>query len=194
MTASTISDCIAVVALVVSAAPAVAQAPTSGIYRTAADFAAQRLSWEGDCRSSSHKLKLHNNLVRPYVDIENEKETKRLLKMEIYGARTCSGREYRFADNRDYEVRERGPIPIYTFRVRAGKYGRPLVYFFSAGSDGTVQQLKMDNLRRAFSDHPTFLEAIDKTFSSDNELHRFDASKKTFAINGLWLASAPPKP
>ena len=186
--------CGVMLALGVSAVTTSAQTRTSGIYMSAADYAAQRLSWEGDCQSSSNKLNLHNVLVRPYVDVSNERENKRFLKMEIYGARTCSGREYRFGDDRDYEVRERGPIPIYTFRVRSGKYGRPEVYFFSAGPAGTVQQLKKDNLKRAFSENPRFLEALEKTFSSDSKLNRFDDSHKMFVINRLWLALAAPEP
>ena len=179
--------CVAVVAL--STLPGLAAAPmhTSGIYMNATDYAERRLSLEGDCQSASQKLELHDVLRKPYLDITHGGEKRRYAKSVVYGVQTCSGREYRFVGNGEYQILEPGPITVYTFRP-AGRRRRRR-YFFSVGPSGAALPLTRDSLKRAFPDNPTFQNALDRTFKSDSTLTRFDESHKMFVINRLLIAS-----
>lgn len=186
---SIVGACVAVVS--VSTLPALAAAPmqTSGIYMNAGDYAERRLSLEGDCQSASHKLELHDVWHKPYLEITDDGEKRRYDKSVVYGVRTCSGREYRFVGNGEYQIHEPGPIAVYTFLVPAGRHGRRRRYFFSVGPSGTVLPLTRDDLKRAFPDNPTFQNALDRTFKSDGQLTRFDILHKTFVVNRLLKAS-----
>ena len=187
---------IATAVLSTAAAIAAAPAQTSGIYLSAADYTERRLSLEGDCTSAAHKLEQHNIVHKPYIEITHGTETRRYAKSELYGFRACDGREYRFVENREYEILESSPIAIYTIQVPAREAkdlarDRPTtrLYFFGAGPAGEVLPLTRNNLKRAFPDNHTFHDALDQMFHSDEELAQYDDFHKMFKINRLLIAS-----
>jgi hypothetical protein len=179
--------CVATGVLSTVAAMVAAPARTSGIYVSAADYTARRLSFEGDCKSASHRLDLHNIVRKPYIDVTHGAETRRVAKSDFYGFRACDGREYRFVDNREYEIREPGPIALYTIRV-PGRVSR-LVYVFSVGPGGTVLPLTKDALKQAFPDNHAFHDALDQMFHADRDLTQYDTFHKMFKVNRLLIAS-----
>ena len=168
----------------------------TGIYLTAADYEKGRLSSESDCGTLGHKVELHDILHKPFIDVTHGGETHRYLKSEIYGFRTCDGREYRFVDNREYEILEAKAVSIYSIDVPARESqdlarDRATVrkYFFSVGSSGPVLTLTRENLKRAFLENHRFHDAIDQTFTSDTDLAQYDAFHKMFKVNRLLIAS-----
>ena len=178
------------------AAMTAAAAGTSGIYLSARDYAEHRLSFEGDCKSSAHKLDLHDVRHKTYIHVTHGTETKRYEKNDLYGFRACDGRAYRFVDNREYEILESTSIAIYAIQAPARlskdlARDRPTVsvYFFSSGPAGVVLPLTRNNLKRAFPDNHTFHDALDQTFHSDEELAQYDDFHKMFKVNRLLSAS-----
>ena len=169
---------------------------TSGIYLTAADYTERRPSFEGDCKTPSHKIELHNIVHKPYIEIMHGTATRKYAKSDLFGFRACDGREYRFVDIREYEILESRQISIYTIQVPARESkdlarDRPAtrLYFFSEGPAGEVLPLTRNNLRRAFPDNHAFHDAIDQMFHSDAELPQYDDFHKMFKINRLLVAS-----
>lgn len=159
-----------------------------GIYLTAADHSDKRLSLDGECKSKNYKLELHDSLHRAFVHVTTGSDRKRYEKSGLYGFQTCDGRQYRFVSSYEYEIREAGPIALYTLRVRSGRVTR-VRHYFSNGPDGTVVQLTRENLKIAFPDSLTFHHSLDQTFRHDDELMRYDSGLKTYVVNRLFLAA-----
>ena len=168
----------------------------SGIYLTAADYQNRRLTSESDCNAPGHKVELHDVLRKPFIDVTHDGETRQFLKSEVYGFRTCDGREFRFVDNKEYQILEALGLSIYSVDLpaREGKdlaRGRATVreYFFSVGAAGPVVRLTRENLKRALPDNHRFHDSIDQMFTSDEDASLYDAFHKMFKVNRLLIAS-----
>ena len=170
----------------------------SGVYLTAADYQRGYLTAESDCKSPGHKIELHDVLNKPYIHVTHHGETRKYVKSEVYGFRTCDGRDYRFVANREYRILEVKTAAIYSVQLpdREGEdlaVGKEEVfdYFFSVGAEGPILRLTRQNLRQAFPDNHRFHDALDQTFRTDAELAQFDAFHKMFKVNRLLAASTP---
>lgn len=182
-------------ALAVSSANA-AVSSARGIYLTAADFAKGRLTSESDCKSAGHKVELHDVLNKPYIHVTHGGETRKYLKREIYGFRTCGRQDYRFVGNAEYEILEARDVSIYALELPARNpkdtsRGLPTsrVYFFSVPASEQVLPLTLQNLKRAFPNSHAFHDALDATFRTDDELTQYDTFHNMFKVNRLLTAS-----
>jgi hypothetical protein len=160
----------------------------TGIYLTADDYKNGRLRSESDCDSPGHKVELHDILNKPYIHVTHGGETRKYLKSDIYGFRTCDGRDYRFVGNGEYQILESKEVSILSFEVSRGR-SRSHTYFFSVGAGGEVLPLTLQNLKRAFPNNHVFHDALDATFRADDELTRYDTFHKMFKVNRLLIAS-----
>lgn len=168
----------------------------SGIYLTANDYQRGYLTAESDCKSPGHKIELHDVLIKPYIHVTHNRETRKYAKSDVYGFRTCDGRDYRFVANREYRILEANVAAIYSVQLpdREGEdltVGKEEVfdYFFSVSAKGPILRLTRQNLKLAFPDNHRFHDAIDQTFRTDAELAQFDAFHKMFKVNRLLVAS-----
>lgn len=178
------------------AAPAQAEhAKTSGIYLTASDYKERRLSFEGDCRSRVHKLELHDVLNKPYIDVTHESEKHRFAKSDVFGFRACDGRDYRFAENLEYQILEARELYVYARAVsesRGKRIDTILKHYFSAGPDGRVLALTLMNLKQAFPENHKFHDSLDAAFGAEQPLAEYDEFHRMFKINRLLIASREP--
>src|SRR5713226_4569438 len=147
----------------------VAAPKTSGVYLTADDYKNGRLSFEGDCGSKAHKLELHDVLHKSYIHVTHETEKHRFAKSDLFGFRACDGHDYRFASNLEYQILESKELYIYAREVPVS-HGRGVHtvrgYFFSAGAEGPVLALTLENLKKAFPDNQRFHDALDAAFGA----------------------------
>ena len=190
---------VTLVAVAVSSGPpAVAAAPpaSSGIYLNAADYAEHRLSSEGDCKSSTHKLELHDVLNKPYIHVTHGTETKRYEKSNLFGFRSCAGLDYRFAGNHEYQILEARQLYIYVVQApaRLGKdtasgLNKVSTYYFSAGANGQIVSLTVSNLKQAFPDNHRFHDGLDQMLGTVGDLAQYDDFHKMFKVNRLLIAS-----
>lgn len=169
----------------------------SGIYLTAEDYKNTRLTGESDCSSPGHKVELHDLLHKSFIHVTHGGETRRYEKSQVYGFRSCSGRDYRFVDNAEYQILESREVSIYAHDVPARNpkdtsrgLATSRVYFFSVGPAGRVVPLTLANVKDAFPNAHAFHDAIDMTFRTDDELTQYDAFHSMFKINWLLMASA----
>jgi hypothetical protein len=186
---------VAVLAAFVFSIGASAQAAppkTSGVYLTADDYKNGRLSFEGDCGSKAHRLELHNILNKPYIDVTHESEKRRYAKSDLFGFRACDGRDYRFASNLEYQILEAKELYIYAREVSVG-YGKGIQnvpkYYFSAGPEGQILALTIENLKQAFPDNHRFHDSLDATFGAGQTLAEYDEFHKMFKVNRLLIDS-----
>jgi hypothetical protein len=188
------SSVVVLAVLLFSGASRVEAAPpkTSGVYVTANDYKNGRLAFEGDCGSKTHKLELHNVLNKPYIDVTHGTEKHRYAKSDLFGFRACDGRDYRFVSNLEYQILESKELYIYASEVRVshGKVSRRIrEYFFSAGPNGPVLALALENLKQAFPDNHRFHDSLDATCGTGQALAEYDEFHKMFMVNRLLIAS-----
>ncbi len=165
---------------------------TSGVYLTAANFKNGQVSFEGDCGSKTHKLELHDVLHKSYVHVTHGTEKHRFAKSDLFGFRACDGRDYRFASNLEYHILEAKELYVYSREVPVS-HGRGIHtvrgYFFSAGPEGTVLALTLENLKQAFPGNHRFHDALDAMVGAGQQLAEYDESQKMFRVNRLLVAS-----
>ena len=168
----------------------------SGIYLTAGDYQRGYLTAESDCKPPGHKIELHDVLNKPYIHVTHNGEKRRYAKSELYGFRTCDGRDYRFVANREYRILETKAVAIYSAQLPDKEGGDLAVgkqevyeYFFSVGAAGQIVPLTRPNLKRAFPDNHGFHDALDQTFRADAELVQYDDFHKMFKVNRLLVAT-----
>jgi hypothetical protein len=165
---------------------------TSGIYRTADDYAAGRLAFEGACGSKAHKLAIHDVSNKPYIDVTHDAEKHRYAKSELYGFRACDGRDYRFASKLEYRILEARELYIYSrdITVNEGRSNRTVLeFYFSVGANGQIKALTLENLKQAFPENHRFHDWLDATFSAGQNLGEYDEFHKMFKVNRLLIAS-----
>lgn len=177
----------------VAASPKATTPKTSGVYLSANDYKNGRLSFEGDCRSKTHKLELHDVLNKPYIDVTHESEKRRYPKSDLFGFRACDGRDYRFASKLEYQILETKELYIYArdISVSHGKGSHGVrEYYFSTGPDGKILALTLENLKQGFPDNHRFHDSLDATFGGGQKLAEYDEFHKMFKVNRLLIATA----
>ena len=143
---------------------------TSGVYVTADDYKNGQLSFEGDCGYKAHKLELHDVLYKSYIHVTHETEKRRFAKRDLFGFRACDGYDYRFSSNLEHRILEARELYIYAREVYVSHgRGRHTVrgYFFSAGAEGPVLALTLENLKNAFPDNQRFHDSLDTAFGAN---------------------------
>lgn len=169
----------------------------TGIYLTAEDYTTGQLASEGDCGARGHRVELHDVLGKSFIDVTHDGKTQKYEKRQLYGFRSCDGKDYRFVDNDEYEILESLGVSIYerelpTQSPKDAARGLPrgFRYFFSVGAGGQVVPLTVENLKRAFPDNHAFHDALDMMFHSNDDLTRYDTFHKMFKVNRLLTATA----
>jgi hypothetical protein len=176
----------------VGASAQTATPKTSGVYLSGTDYKNGRLAFEGGCGSKAHKLELHDVLNKPYIDVTHDAKKRRYPKSDLFGFRACDGHDYRFASNREYQILEAKELYIYAHEtpVTAGKGFRTVpTYYFSAGPDGQLLPLTLENLKWAFPDKHRFHDSLDQMFGQGQDLAQYDDFHKMFKVNRLLIAS-----
>lgn len=181
--------------LLLAASASAADKASSGIYLTADDFKKGKLTYEGWSGDSSHKLELHDVLDKPYIHVKHGNQTQRFNKSDVYGFRDSDGRSYRFIGNKEYEIRDTGPLYIYSMKHSArNPKGAPIgiatSYFFSVSADGSVIPLTIANLKNTFPENHKLHDNLDMMFKNDSQLTQYDDFHKMFKVNRLVVASS----
>jgi hypothetical protein len=184
----------AAVAIAALAGPLAGQATTrteharSGVYVSAADYGAGRLTYEIDCRTAAHKIELNKFLSRSYIDVTHEGKRYRHNKWDVYAVQTCGGELIRFAGGKEYKLAEVGPLLIYTVPSYAGSTfdnRRIDTYCYSTSDEGDIRPLTRESLRAAFRDREPVLQLLDQTFTTGEQLSEFDRMHQMYKVNHL---------
>lgn len=164
---------------------------TSGIYLNAADYQHAQLTSEGDCKSRTHSIELHDVLNKPFIDVTHGNDRHRYLKSELFGFRSCDGADYRFVGNKEYQIIEAKALYIYrtvASETRGKGSTQVATYYFSVGGAGDVLALTALNLKQAFPGNHMFHDSLDAAFPRGG-LEQYDDFHKMFRVNHLLEAS-----
>lgn len=169
-----------------------AQHDSSGIYKTADDFAANKLSFTINCKTEKHKIYLNDFFNKPYITVKHNGSTYKIFRKDIYGYHFCNGETYRIANRYDIQVLNPDEyIIIYRRNITHPPTGKTNVtnYYFSKGPYSTVQQLTFKNLKKAFSENQKFYQQLDSMFKYNTELAAYDNQQKMYVINRVYKQS-----
>jgi hypothetical protein len=148
----------------------------SGLYVTAADFDARRVTGAISCVSATRPV--DRDAFAGTDDISWGDPKSRYAKAQIFGFRACDGTDVRFSRGWNLRVVRAAPLYLYQheYRERMGKSGYRLAadYFFSTTPSDSVRPLTIDALKRAYPENHRFHDLLDVAFRSDGELMHYD--------------------
>jgi hypothetical protein len=167
-----------------------AQKDSSGIYKTAEDFRHRKLTYAINCTTEKHKISPDILFKGSIVKIRHQGNTFRLNKSDVFGYRTCEGKEYRFVNNLQYLILNPGEMLIlylYQQPVQPQKNAvqTPPKYFFSINENESLRELTKDNLKFLYPDNHKFHDELDAQFRDDKDLYAYDSFHKMYKIN--WI-------
>ena len=169
-----------------------AQKDSSGIYKTTEDFQQRKLSYAINCKTEKHKINPNVFFKGSEVKVKHQGTTYTFKKSELFGYRTCEGKEYKFVDDKEYSILNPGePLVIYMYQhpahsgkeVSKGMY-QPQ-YFFSKDAASPLQDLTKANLKAAFPGNHKFHDAVDAQIAEDKDLYEYDSFHKMYKVN--WI-------
>ncbi|MBS1933454.1 MAG: hypothetical protein JST96_05590 [Bacteroidetes bacterium] len=170
------------------------QNTTSGIYVNASDFINHKLTYQINCNNTKDKMRLNDFFGSSTGYVLSNGEKHAFNKNKVYGYLSCSNKNYRFFQHSSYEILDTAGFFIYyQYREEEINKGKEPVkkdeYFFSATSNGPVQLLTIDNLKKAFPGNDKFHYALDETFRSDKDLIAYDSFRRSYKIKYLYNES-----
>jgi len=159
----------------------------SGLYRSAEDFRKHRLALAVDCKTATHKLRLHEFSGKPTMTVIHGGKPYQVAKDSLFGFRDCDGRDYRFAsNNQHYPILNPGEeLLIYKVeQPTVGKNPGFVHLFFSPTAAALIQPLTLLAVKKAFPDNHRFHDLLDAQFQS-GDLAAYDALHRMTKLN--WL-------
>lgn len=166
-------------------------AQNSGVYLNAADFRNGKLTYEIDCSTEKHKIKLNEFLDKSFITVVHKGQSYKLAKHEIFGYKDCNDKVYKFVNNDHYMVlNPNEEILIYKHEIPASKNQKAAThYYFSASVVEDVKELTLSNLKNAYPENHKFHDLLDAEFKSGDLLAAYDSFHKTYKINRLFANS-----
>jgi hypothetical protein len=174
----------------VFALSAIAQKDSSGIYKTAADFNAKKLSLAINCKTETHKIKINDIFSQDHITVVHNGKSYDFKKSDIYGYKLCKGETFRFSGNKDYLVMNPyETILLYKAEVMQTKATAPKVYtyYFSKDAVSPLQDLTKANLKAAFPTNHKFHDELDANCKNDSELTAYDSFHKMYKVNHILM-------
>ena len=159
----------------------------SGLYRSAEDFRKHRLTLAVDCKTTTHKLRLHEFSGKPTMTVIHGGKPYQVAKDSLFGFRDCNGRDYRFASNNEhYPILNPGEeLLIYKVElVGSGDNPGYVHLFFSPTAVAPIQPLTLLAVKQAFPNNHRFHDLLDAQFQS-GDLSAYDAMHRMTKLN--WL-------
>ena len=163
----------------------------AGVFMTLADFKANKMTYDIDCSTEKQKIKLHDFMTLPYIDVYYKGEKHKLQKKDVYGYRDCYSKTFRFFESEEYELAESGAVNLYyqLESVSVNKvYTIVRVYYFSSTPDGEIKALNKENLKYAYPNSHKFHDLLEANFKT-NDLSEYDSFHKMYKVNHLYEMS-----
>ncbi|AYL94545.1 hypothetical protein [Mucilaginibacter celer] len=161
-----------------------AQGNETGIYLTAADYKAGKLSY-----ANATNLKLNGFLGGSRVSFTDQGKKVKLKKAGIYGYRV-NGADYRYQGNQAYRILDTAGFTIYSRErlVPQGKgYATTIQYYYSVDGASVVNDLTVANIGKSFAGQTEFRYNLEGSFRGDADLAAYDKLSKQYKIKYLYF-------
>ena len=164
-----------------------AQNTKSGVYKTFEDYNNNKLSYEIDCKTEKHAIRLNEFLNESHITIKHNGEKIKLQKDSIYGVLSCDEPLIRFQNKKHFYLAEKGTIWIFYKEeqvVQPKGFWYEKAYYFSTKGDGTIIELSIKNIKEAFPNNHVLHDRLDEQFQSIT-ISEYDTFHKMFKINHI---------
>ena len=170
------------------------QKDSSGIYSNVKAFEHHKLTHATDCKSSKHSVRLHEFWDSPFITIINDHKKYKYNKADIFGFRDCKNCVYRFFMNAKYEIVNTDDFFLYrqiqdTWDDDIVSVSSAYVYFFSIKADSEIYPLRKRYLTRLSKDNGKFVDLVNTSFKSDDDLCLFNTKVEKFKIVLIYKKS-----
>ena len=170
-----------------------ARKQSCGLYLTYNDYLHHKLSYTADPASTGGtKIFIHEFIGRNNVTVISDGKKLVLPKSEIYGYHDSYNNDYRFHDNKAYQIIDTTGFYIYSYDklVQQGKGPRPTrVYYFSKKTDDAMLPLNAENIAKAFTKNPKFRYMVEVASIYDVKLDAYDTESNAYKIKELYTES-----
>jgi hypothetical protein len=165
-----------------------------GLYKNENDFAMHKLTYELDCSSKQNLIKTNDFFESPKVVVKANDKKYIVLKKDFYGYHDCTGKDFRFYNNKLYEILDTASFYLYRHTAlepgNGGKgYATVTKYYFSKKGNSTMQLLSVNNLMNAFPQNVKFHYALETYVHNDNGLMDYDSYSKCYKLKYLFTES-----
>jgi hypothetical protein len=176
-----------------SISPAISQPNTGGIYSTADDFLFGKLSYAVDCKVKHQGWSSNILLSNKHVIIKQSGRVYKRDIKDVYAIKYCEGKIVRMYKDGCYTLlNPTENIQLYEVTQNPASKGNAATkkYYFSRDARSDVQELSMDNLKAAFTDNRSFLDALNNQVGTDSELLAYDGFYKMYKLNRIYKANS----
>lgn len=177
----------AIVFMVLAVINVRAQNPKSGIYKTFSDYNNNIMSYEIDCKTEKHTIRLNEFINESHITIKHNGEKIKLQKDSIYGILSCDEPLIRFQNKSHFYLVEKGPVWIFykeAQAVQAKGFKYEKTFYFSTKGDGKLMELTLKNIKEAFPDNHPLHDALSAQFQN-TDISEYDTFHKMFKINHI---------
>jgi hypothetical protein len=165
----------------------------SGLYLTYNDYLNHKLSYTTDpANPNGNKIYIHEFLGRNNVTVISNGKKNEFEKSKIFGYSDNTGNDYRFCDDKAYQIIDTTEFCIYSFDklIQQGKGPKPTrVYYFSKNAEGEILQLTPENIERVFPKNIKFRYMVEVAYKSDIKLDAYDEVSHEYKIKELYAES-----
>jgi hypothetical protein len=165
-----------------------AQTGKSGVYLSLNDYLNNKLSYEINCSTEKHTIRLNDFLNPSFITVIHNGVKTQLYKDSIYGFISCDEPLVRFQNKQHYFLAEKGPVWIFykNESVADGKIISTIKkYYFYTKGVAKLQELSKINLMNTFPTNHKFHDILDAEFKDGNGIELFDSFHKMLKVNHL---------
>lgn len=161
----------------------------SGVYMNFANYEAQKLNLDVDFTKEKHKIRIHDFFNKSVIDVIHQGKKYTFAKKDIYGIRDGNGKDYRFFENKEFEILAADTIYLYMTQeiqlsgsIKNQKSKTIITYYFSKTGNSEIIPLTSENLKKVFPENHKMHYALDMMFKNENELTSYDSFHKNYKI------------
>lgn len=160
----------------------------AGLYLTASDFAAKKLSYQ----SKHSHVKTHEVFKKDIIQIVCNDSAYTFKKDSVYGYRSKDGVDYRIAEGKFFPIiNPAETILIYKWQESTGMKGQAPTYkyYFSKDHNSPLYVLSLNNLEKVFASNKNYLKMLEVHFGDQSDLLEYDKIHAMYKINRLLKLS-----
>lgn len=166
----------------------------SGLYASVNDYEQHVPKYPADCGSTKDFLRTDELFNSSRVTVIHNGEKHAFNKSDLYGFRDCKNNEYRFFNNREYQIVDTAGFYLYRISVyvKEGKaYNRETTaWYFSKIAGDVILPLTIENLKTSYPENNKFHYALDEEFKSDKTLSEYDKFLKKYKVKYIYQQSS----
>jgi hypothetical protein len=166
----------------------------TGLYKNESDFNLHKLTYAADCGSKRNLIRANNFFEPSKLSIIVNDKKMVVSKKYFFGYHDCTGKDYRFCQNKVFEIMDTASFCIYSNTSlepnSGGKgYSTKTNYYFSKHANDNLQLLTVKNLRKAYPENSKFCFALESFNQRERELADYDPYLKTYKVKYLFEKS-----